>query len=296
MKKRLFIRTLQLLGILLFSLTFVQKLQAIEGVCVPTPPCYCNPECFRCGPGGCSQSTSPSYQQPSGPTPEQLEQRRVDEERQRQDEIEAQKKAVEAEAAAKKKQEEFENNKRDALREMKGASGRDDGLKGVDSGDLELKGIGDSNKGHMELKGLESNKAIKEAEGSLYNTKENKTPEAVFDTKGGKSPHSYLTVAVPATGAPVELSDRAKKDPRMIKTLKELEKLQIKRQELDAERTRLARERNSAKDPEQMKQLTQKLDKAESDYQSNLLSASKTYDKVEKLKRTIDTEVEGSNK
>ena len=294
MKKYFFGCFFSLLAVLLFSLTFVQKLHAIEGVCVPTPPCYCNPECFRCGPGGCSQSTSPTYQQPSGPTPAQLEQQRLDEERQRQYEIEKQKKAAEAEAAAKKKQEEFENNKRNALREMKGVSGSDEGLKGVDSGDPGLKGIGDSNKGHMELKGLENNKAIKEAEGSLYNTKEKKTPDAVFDTKGGKSPHSYLTVAVPGTGAPVELSEKAKKDPRMIKTLKELETLQIKRQELDAERTRLARERNSAKDPEQMKQLTQKLDKAENDYQSNLLSASKTYDKVEKLKRTIDTEVEGN--
>ncbi len=34
----------------------VARSQDIQGRCVPTPPCYCNDECFRCGPGGCKKS------------------------------------------------------------------------------------------------------------------------------------------------------------------------------------------------------------------------------------------------
>jgi hypothetical protein len=50
--------------------------------------------------------------------------------------------------------------------------------------------------------------------------------------------------------------------------------------------------RNSTKDSEGMNQLTKKLDKTEKDYQKNLLATSNTYEKVEKLKQTIDAEVE----
>ena len=144
---------------------------------------------------------------------------------------------------------------------------------------------------NLEFKAIKDSKAFQEAEANLYNTKQGKAG-AVFDKKGQKSPSTSLVITVPATGKPIQMSERARKDPRMIETLKELADLQVKRQKLDAERTKLARERNCTKDPEKMKQLTWELDKKEKDFQSNLFAASNMFDKVEKLKRTIDAEVE----
>ena len=245
----------------------------------------------NCPVSGGGGSSAPSYDYEAERQRQEAErQRQLEAERQKQREIDEQRK--QDEEAAKKKQEEFDQNKKDALNSMKGFGGDELGLKGTDSGGLGLKEIGDTGKGNLGLKGLDKNKAIDEAQSNLYNTTEKSTPGAVFDTKGGKSPRSYLAVMVPATGQPIQLSDRAKKDQRMIKILKELEALQLKRQKLDAERTKLAKERFNTKNQEETNQLTKKLDKAESDYQKNLLAASNTYEKVEKLKRTIDAEVE----
>jgi hypothetical protein len=144
---------------------------------------------------------------------------------------------------------------------------------------------------NLEFKAIKDSKALQEAEANLYNTKQGKAG-AVFDKKGKKSPSTSLVITIPATGKPIQMSERARKDPRMIETLKELADLQVKRQKLDAERTKLAVERNSTKDPEKMNQLTRELDKKEKDFQSNLFAASNKFEKVEKLKRTIDTEVE----
>jgi hypothetical protein len=136
---------------------------------------------------------------------------------------------------------------------------------------------------------LPKSKAFEEAQSNLYHTQQG-TPGAVFDTKAANK--SVPLSAVTASGQPIQMSEKARKDRRMIKEQKELAALQDKRQKLDAQRTQLAKERNSAVDPEKMKQLTKKLDKAEKDYQGNLLLISKKTEKIEKLKRTIDTEVE----
>ena len=132
-------------------------------------------------------------------------------------------------------------------------------------------------------------KALEEAQSNLYHTQQGK-PGSVFDTPDANK--SVPLVAVPAIGQPEQMSERVKNDPRMIKAQKDLKDIQTKRQKLDEQRTQLAIERNSATDPEKMKQLTKKLDKVEQDYQNNLLAEYKQKEKVEKLKRTIDAEVE----
>ena len=210
------------------------------------PPCSedaCKQACGWQGPSSPGGGSSvPAYNYEAERQRQEAErQRQLEAERQRQQEIEEQRK--QEEEAARKKQDEFDRNKEGTLKSMKGFGGEELGLKGTDSNDLGLKEIGDTGKGSLGLKGLENNKAVKEAESNLYNTTEKGAPGAVFDTKGEKSPRSYLTVVVPATGEPIQMSERARKDPRMIKTLKELEALQVKRQKLDAERTKLRTER-----------------------------------------------------
>lgn len=62
--------------------------------------------------------------------------------------------------AARKKQEEFEQNKQGALKSMKGITERELGLKGTDAGSLGLKEVGDTGKGNLGLKGIENNKTV----------------------------------------------------------------------------------------------------------------------------------------
>lgn len=132
-------------------------------------------------------------------------------------------------------------------------------------------------------------KALDEAQSNLYHTQQG-SPGAVIDTPAAKK--SVPLAVVPAAGQPMQMSDRVKNDPRMIKAQKKLTDIQAKRQKLDEQRTQLAKDRNSATDPEKMKQLTGKLDKVEKAYQDNLLAEFKQKEKIEKLKRTIDAEVE----
>jgi hypothetical protein len=89
------------------------------------------------------------------------------------------------------------------------------------------------------------------------------------------------------------MSARVRNDPRMIKEQKELADLQAKRQDLDVRRGKLAVERNSATDPAKMRELTRELDKAEKEYQRNLTAVFQQNEKIDKIKRTIDAEVEG---
>lgn len=146
------------IGIVLLSLAFIPELYAMEGRCIPTPPCYCDEECLRCGPGGCSKPSPPSDQQQPSYNYEADRQRQMEAERQRQRELEEQRRREDE--AAKKKQEAFEQSKQGALKSMKGITERDVGLKGTDAGRLGLKEIGNIGKGNIELKGLEKNKAV----------------------------------------------------------------------------------------------------------------------------------------
>jgi hypothetical protein len=251
-----------------------------------SPPCSDNACKRACGwqepssSGG--GSSAPAYDYEAERQRQEAErQRQLETERKRQREIEEQRKREEE--AAKRRQEEFERSKQDALNSMKGISESELGIKDASSsGDLGLKEIGDTGKGGLGLKGIDKNKAVEEAKSNLYNTQQG-TAGAVFDTKGAKAPVS---------SQPVQMSERVRKDPRMIKAHKKLADLQKKRQKLDEQRTNLAKERNNTKDPEKMKQLTKELDKVEKAYQINVFAVSNQTQKVEKLKRTIDAEVE----
>jgi tetratricopeptide (TPR) repeat protein len=146
--------------------------------------------------------------------------------------------------------------------------------------------------GQRKVGSLEGNRAIQEAEANLSATQQGKSG-AVFDSKGDRAPQSLSPVgAVSAAGQPTQMSERARKDPRMITAQKELTDLQEKRQKLDEQRSKLTKDLTSTSDPAKMKQLVKQLDKAEKDYQANLLAVSNQSQKVEKLKRTIDVEVE----
>ncbi len=135
------------------------------------------------------------------------------------------------------------------------------------------------------------NKGMEEARSNLEGTKQGDSG-AVFDIKGKRAPGSSGPgVFVPGTGS-MEMSERARKDPRMIEAQKQWTDLQTKRQKLDDQRSQLAKERNSTKDSVKFQQLTKELDIAEKDYQGNIQALSNKTQEIEKLKRTIDTEVE----
>ncbi len=134
------------------------------------------------------------------------------------------------------------------------------------------------------------NKAVEEARSNLESTKQGESG-AVFDNKGKRVPGSSRSGVFAGTGS-IEMSERARKDPRMIEAQKQFDDLQTKRQKLDEQRTQLAKERNSTKDPTKFQELTKQLDKAEKDFQANIQSLSNKTQEIEKLKRTIDTEVE----
>jgi hypothetical protein len=159
MKGYSLLRSLRFIGIFLFSLTFIPELYAIEGKCIPTPPCYCNEECFKCGPGGCSKPSSPSYQQrPS--IDYEAESRRQKETLKRQQEAE-QREAERRDRERKKREAEnqqnmFEQDKQDALHSMKGITKSEPGLKGTDAGDLGLKEIGDTKRSAQDLKNMKT--------------------------------------------------------------------------------------------------------------------------------------------
>ncbi len=295
---------------------------------ITLPPCSdekCKKVCGWRGPSG--SSSSPSYDEEA----ERLrrleeERKRLEAERQRQQEIGEQLRREEA--AAKRRQENFDRQKQGVLGSMKDIGEGDLGMKGADAGGLGLKDIGDSASGLQEggeagsglkdavetkapplldspvvdlgdkkMEGNKQqfigNKAMEEARSNLESTKQGDSG-AVFDNKGKRAPGSSEPgVFVPGTGA-TEMSERARKDPRMIAAQKELADLRTKRQKLDEERTQLAKERNSTSDPVKLQQLTKDLDKAEKEYQGNLQAFSTKTEAIEKLKRTIDTEVEDS--
>jgi len=114
---------------------------------------------------------------------------------------------------------------------------------------------------------------------------------SVFDTKGVGVPARQQSTPVIA-GSNTDMSERAKNDPRMIGAQKEMDAIQSKLQDLDAQRTQLSKERNIATDSVTMEAISQKIDKVEKSYQTSLMDKYQQKEKMEKLKRTIDTEVE----
>lgn len=142
---------LRLLLILFGSIVCV----ALPVFCQEPPPA--NPACanggnIRCNCLPCSAPRRPpptytppaptAQSPPSGPSPEELERAR--------EELVAERARVAAEE--KRKQQEFEKEKAEALQSLKGVSSDDLGLKGVDTDDSGLKGVGNDDLG---LKGVD---------------------------------------------------------------------------------------------------------------------------------------------
>jgi len=88
------------------------------------------------------------------------------------------------------------------------------------------------------------------------------------------------------------VDDPASHDPRMIAATQELDKLQAEHDRMDAEIARLTRERNSSAEAGKMKALTVALEQKNQAKQEKLVQISQRKEKTQKLRRTINTEVE----
>lgn len=171
----------------------------IVGRCVPTPPCYCNLECYRCGPGGCG-SPGP------GPTIDHEAERR-------RQEAEAAERQRKAEEERRRKEEEFRRERDAAAGTLKGSlAGATPELKGVSGSDSNgLKGV-ESQVGRQ-LKSVEGDSR----EATLLENKEAASVKARggFDSSGGG--HGALIVPAISGKKPAMPSALAKKiDPRAL--------------------------------------------------------------------------------
>lgn len=88
------------------------------------------------------------------------------------------------------------------------------------------------------------------------------------------------------------VNDPASRDPRIIEATQELDRLQVEQGLMDAEIARLTRERNASIDAGRMKALTVELEQKNRAKQEKLLRISEKKEKTEKLRRTINTQVE----
>ena len=112
-----------------------------------------------------------------------------------------------------------------------------------------------------------------------------------FDVGGAPSAGTLVAPTVDGRYTAVDLShysERAKKDPQIVTSLKGLTDLQAKRHELQAQREELIKQRDTEKDPEVMKQLTTQLDEKNTAYQANLTAITEKTDQIEKRHREID--------
>lgn len=91
---------------------------------------------------------------------------------------------------------------------------------------------------------------------------------------------------------PATVDDPASRDPRVIEATQELDRLQAERARMDAEIAGLTRERNASIDAVQMKALTAELEQKNRAKQEKLLEISEKKGKAERLRRTINTQVE----
>jgi len=110
------------------------------------------PDAQGCIPGG-GQGSQPPHDYEAERQRQEAERQRQEEELRRQEEERQRREAEEA----KRRQEEFDRAKRDVLRDMKGITQGELGLKGVETTDnLGLKGIGDTGAGGLGLKDVSS--------------------------------------------------------------------------------------------------------------------------------------------
>jgi len=113
-----------------------------------------------------------------------------------------------------------------------------------------------------------------------------------FDEGGAKSDGSLVAAHTVSAGPlPIDLShfsERAKKDPQIVASLNNLSKLESKRMQVDKELNQLTAQRNTAKDPGTMKELTRKVDQETKLKQANLVEITNTTQEIEKRHREID--------
>ena len=113
-----------------------------------------------------------------------------------------------------------------------------------------------------------------------------------FDEGGAKSDGSLVPAHTLSAGPPPmdlsHFSERAKKDPQIVASLNNLSKLESKRMQVDKELNQLTAQRNAAKDPGTMKELTKKVDQETKVKQANLVEITNTTQEIEKRHRKID--------
>jgi hypothetical protein len=113
-----------------------------------------------------------------------------------------------------------------------------------------------------------------------------------FDEGGAKSDGSLVAAHTLSAGPPPmdlsHFSERAKKDPQIVASLNNLSKLESKRMQVDKELNQLTAQRNAAKDPGTMKELTKKVDQENKVKQANLVEITNTTQEIEKRHRKID--------
>lgn len=115
-----------------------------------------------------------------------------------------------------------------------------------------------------------------------------------YDRGGAANAGTVVFHTSPGRPAPMDLSqfsERAKKDPRIVGALHTLSDLQVKRDELDAQRTQLTKARNQAVNPALMEVMSARVDAIEAAFQTTLTEISVKTEEIEATRRTIDTTV-----
>ena len=87
-------------------------------------------------------------------------------------------------------------------------------------------------------------------------------------------------------------SERARSDPMIQATVKQLDALQVNRLQLEKQCVELTKQRDAATDKDQMEKLTQQLDQKNKDYQDNQLSIFTQTQVMEKRHREVDATVD----
>jgi hypothetical protein len=87
-------------------------------------------------------------------------------------------------------------------------------------------------------------------------------------------------------------SERARSDPLIQATVKQLDALQVNHLQLEKQCVELTKQRDAATDKDQMEKLTQQLDQKKKDYQDNQLSIFTQTQVMEKRHKEIDATVD----
>ncbi len=116
-----------------------------------------------------------------------------------------------------------------------------------------------------------------------------------FDIGGARTAGNLSAVAVDTTEVErMKAWEKLKDDPRMAPVWQGYLDLQAKREQLNTERDELTLKRNQAGDLATTQRLDAELLKKDKEYQANLVALAAKKDEVEKVKRMINTDEEGS--